>query len=214
MMIKKHLIDPQIGARGYFPIDLSVDNPHWDQYDVSNLAIFEAYLELQRKDTDRYVAYGGYLEQRALYRNSARFQKGVTRDIHLGIDLWAPAGTNVHAFMDGTIHSFANNDDHGNYGPTLILEHDWKGEKLYSLYGHLSVESMAGWEVGLRFRESEIIATLGTPHENVGYSPHLHFQLMNTILDYRGDFPGVAATAELETYRDIIIDPNPFIFSS
>ncbi len=212
MKLKKHLIDPALGQHGYFPIDLSIDNPHWDHNDVSDIEVFEQYLDQQRKDTDRYIAYGGYLEQRALYRNSDRFQKGAVRDIHLGIDLWAPAGTSVHTIMDGIIHSFANNDDHGNYGPTLILEHDWNGEKLYSLYGHLSVDSMDGWEVGLRFRESEIIATLGAPHENVGYAPHLHFQVMNSMLDYHGDFPGVASSNELDHYKKIVLDPNPFIF--
>lgn len=212
MKLKKHLIDPASGHRGYFPIDLSIDNPYWDHNDVSEIEVFELYLDQQRKDTDKYVAYGGYLEQRALYRNSDRFQKGVVRDIHLGIDLWAPTGTSVHAIMDGTIHSFANNNDHGNYGPTVILEHDWNGSKIYSLYGHLSLDSMDGWEVGLRFRESEIIATLGAPHENVGYAPHLHFQVMNSMQDYHGDFPGVAAKSELDHYQKIVLDPNPFIF--
>ncbi|GAK91530.1 M23/M37 peptidase [Nonlabens ulvanivorans] len=180
---------------------------------MSDIAVFEKYLAEKRDEHQSYVAHGGYLEQRALYRKNIRFQSGITRDVHMGIDLWAPAGTSVHAVMDGVIHSFKLNDDAGNYGPTIILEHDWNGQKIYSLYGHLSISDMAGWEVGFRFRESEKIATLGTPQENGGYSPHLHFQIMTDMRDYRGDFPGVAAQEELSSYENVILDPNPFIFN-
>jgi len=208
----KPLLDPQYTLADYFPIDLSIKNSFWDKNDVSDIITFENYLEEKRSENDKFVAHGGYKEQRALYRRSARFQEGAVRDVHMGMDLWAPAGTTVHAIMDGKIHSFADNEDAGNYGPTLILEHDFKGKKLYSLYGHLSKSDMQGWEVGTRFRESEQIATLGTPLENGGYSPHLHFQLMTTMQGHRGDFPGVLAKSDLEEYSKIILDPNPFIF--
>jgi murein DD-endopeptidase MepM/ murein hydrolase activator NlpD len=208
----KHLIDPKYSKNDYFPIDLSVNNPFWDNNDVSDIPVFEEYLKNQRDKTGKYVAHGGYLEQRALYRKSIRFQAGIVRDVHMGIDLWAPAGTSVHAFMDGTVHSFANNDDQGNYGPTLILEHDYNGKKLYTLYGHLAIGDMNKWSVGSRFRESEKIATLGKPEENGGYSPHLHFQIMTDMGKYKGDFPGVAAQVELQHYESIILDPNTLIF--
>lgn len=208
----KAIIDPRYGSQDYFPIDLSIKNLFWDKNDVSDINIFEKYLEEKRRQTGKFVAHGGYKEQRALYRKSERFQVGAVRDVHMGIDLWAPAGTSVHAMMDGKIHSFADNDDAGNYGPTLILEHDYKGGKVYSLYGHLSKSDMQDWEVGVRFRESEQIATLGTPMENGGYSPHLHFQLMTSMQNYRGDFPGVLAESDLESYSKVILDPNPFIF--
>ncbi len=208
----KPLIDPKYGKNEYFPIDLSVNNPFWDVNDVSDITVFEKYLNKKREKTGKYVAHGGYLEQRALYKKSARFQAGIVRDVHMGIDLWAPAGTTVHAFMDGTVHSFANNDDQGNYGPTLILEHDFKGKKLYTLYGHLAINDMNKWTVGSRFRESEKIATLGTPEENGGYSPHLHFQIMTDMGTYKGDFPGVAAQEELLHYEPLILNPNPLIF--
>ncbi len=208
----KNIIDPQYTAQDYFPIDLSVNNPFWDTNDVSDIATMDKFLKEERNKTGKFIAHGGYKEQRALYRKSARFQDGNVRDVHMGIDLWAPAGTSVHAVMDGSIHSFADNDDAGNYGPTLILEHDYEGKKLYSLYGHLSKSDMQGWEIGVRFRESEQIATLGTPQENGGYSPHLHFQVMTDMQGNQGDFLGVLAEADLASYSEIILDPNPFIF--
>jgi murein DD-endopeptidase MepM/ murein hydrolase activator NlpD len=211
-MAFKHLIDPKYVSQDYFPIDLSIDNSFWDVNEVSDIPVFERYLQKQRVLNGAYIAHGGFLEQRALYRKSARFQTGRIRDVHMGIDIWAPAGTTVHAFMDGVVHSFAHHEDAGNYGPTLILEHDLNGEKRYTLYGHLSISDMEKWSVGYHFRESEVIATLGKPEENGGYSPHLHFQIMTDIKRYKGDFPGVAATEELKDYKKIILDPNPFVF--
>jgi murein DD-endopeptidase MepM/ murein hydrolase activator NlpD len=45
------------------------------------------------------------------------------RNIHIGLDLWIDAGTPVFSALDGRVHSFQNNDSLGNYGPTIILEH-------------------------------------------------------------------------------------------
>ena len=147
-MVIKNIIDPQYQSHDYFPIDLSVQNKFWDLNDVSDITVMDKFLEDQRLETGKFVAHGGYREQRALYRKSARFQTGAVRDVHMGVDLWVPAGTGVHALMDGTIHSFTDNDDAGNYGPTLILEHEYEEDKLYSLYGHLSRSDMqiGSWE--------------------------------------------------------------------
>ncbi|ALM20955.1 peptidase M23 [Nonlabens sp. MIC269] len=209
--MKRHLLDPQLSQNGYFPLDLSINNPFWKRNDVADISVCHEYIEQQRKTHGAFLAIGGYLEQRALYQKNERFNKGIVRDIHLGVDIWAPAGTTVHAMYDGVVHSYAHNSDPGNYGPTLILQHDIEGQTIYTLYGHLSLDDVNKWEVGYRFRESEIIAHLGTPQENGGYSPHLHFQVMTDMKGYQGDFPGVAAKEELEQYKDIVLDPMSFL---
>ena len=33
-------------------------------------------------------------------------------------------GKSVHAPLTSTVHSFANNEGQGNYGPTIILQHE------------------------------------------------------------------------------------------
>ena len=45
------------------------------------------------------------------------------RDLHVGIDIGAPAGTEIHSFFEGTIHSFGVNEEDGSYGPTIIVEY-------------------------------------------------------------------------------------------
>ena len=45
------------------------------------------------------------------------------RRLHLGVDIWADAGTPVYVPLDGRIHSFRDNNHFGDYGPTVILQH-------------------------------------------------------------------------------------------
>ena len=58
------------------------------------------------------------------------------RNIHLGVDIWAKEGTKVLAALDGEIHSFKNNTNHGDYGPCIILKHQLEESVFYTLYGH------------------------------------------------------------------------------
>lgn len=206
-----HVIDPSYSQSKFFPIDLSVQNKHWTHNDITDITVFKEYLNKKKQETGKCIAYGGYLEQRALYRNSSRFQEDETRDIHLGLDLWAPAGTSIHALLDGKIHSYAHNNDAGNYGPTLILEHTWKGQALYSLYGHLSIADMKHWKIGKVYHAGDIIAHLGEPSENGGYAPHLHLQLMRDMGHFKGDYPGVASADQVKQYQQNLIDPGSFL---
>jgi murein DD-endopeptidase MepM/ murein hydrolase activator NlpD len=64
------------------------------------------------------------------------------------------------AALDGRVHSFQNNDSLGNYGPTIILEHQVEDLTFYTLYGHLSLNSIDKIKIGQQFKR-ETIATLG-----------------------------------------------------
>lgn len=60
------------------------------------------------------------------------FDKG-GRSIHPGIDLFTGKGTEILAPLNGKIHSFQDNNNFGDYGSTIILEHLEKGIKFYTL---------------------------------------------------------------------------------
>ena len=157
------------------------------------------------------VAYGGYLEKRGIYRRSDYFNQEdpeTERNIHLGLDLWIEAGTPVFSPLEGHIHSFKNNTNYGDYGPCIILEHYLNGFKFYTLYGHLSFESLIDREVGTIIQRGEQIATLGIPEVNGKYPPHLHFQIIKDLQDYDGDYPGVCNKINLEFYLENCPDPN------
>ena len=77
------------------------------------------------------------------------------------MDLWIKAGTPVLAALDGKVHSFQYNNNLGDYGPTIILEHQLENHTFYTLYGHLSLESIASIKIGDFFTKGQQLATLG-----------------------------------------------------
>ena len=68
--------------------------------------------------------------------------------MHIGLDLWIKAGTPVLSALDGKVHSFDFNAGFGDYGPTIILEHQLEDQTFYTLYGHLSLDSLDGLKIG------------------------------------------------------------------
>ena len=202
------VILPHIPISEYGTLDLSIDNEALAQIDVANANALQAYIDQVREKSGALVLYGGYLEHRAIYDRSDVFAQGANRrNRHLGLDLWAPAGTEVHAMHDGRIHSFAYNDGWGNYGPTVILEHQIDGKAWFTLYGHLSMEDMTNWKVGQQIAGGSIIGHLGDPAENGDYPPHLHLQVIHDIGSWQGDYPGVCSEGELAYYQSNCPDP-------
>jgi very-short-patch-repair endonuclease len=130
------------------------------------------------------------------------------RRLHLGLDIWGPAHTAVYTPLEGTVHSFAFNDHFGDYGATLILQHEINGLIFHSLYGHLSLASITGKKEGQRFEKGEMIATFGEPQENGHWPPHLHFQLILDMQGMKGDYPGVCRFSERERYLENCPDPD------
>lgn len=197
-----------IALDDYCKIDLSVNNLELADYDLSDAKQCQWYIDRVLSKNNAIVAYGGYLEERNLYKGSERFKGSEERNIHLGMDFWCMAGTTVLTPIDGIVHSFANNADFGNYGPTIILKHKLPQVEIHTLYGHLSLESFQDLYVGKEFKAGEPLATLGETHINVGYAPHLHFQLVLDMGNSLGDYPGVCSKKDFEHYHNNCPNPN------
>ena len=204
------VIDDSIPYSKYTPIDLSISNVDLSKIDMGNANDFETYVENILQKNNAKVAFGGYNEERNLYKSSQLFNENEKeeRNIHIGMDLWIKAGTPILAALDGTVYGFDFNAGKGNYGPTIILKHSVDNQTFYTLYGHLSMESIAEIEIGTLFKKGEQIATLGNSSINGGYSPHLHFQIIKKIENYFGDYPGVCSKKDLEYYLENCPDPN------
>ena len=99
----------------------------------------------------------------------------------------------------------------GDYGPTVVLEHNSFHRRFYTLYGHLSLSSIKHLYPGKLFQAGEMLGKLGKTEINVNYAPHLHFQIIINIGDYKGDFPGVSNSRELDYYKKNCPDPNIFL---
>jgi 4-aminobutyrate aminotransferase-like enzyme/Ser/Thr protein kinase RdoA (MazF antagonist) len=159
------------------------------------------------------IGVGRYDEARMLY-NSPLFASGGAsaderRTVHLGIDLFTKAGAPIFAPIEGEIYAFAYNPAPLDYGHVIILKHRTSGgHTFYTLYGHLSAESLEGLRVGRPVARGEKFASLGPPGENGGWTPHLHFQIITDLLDSDCDFPGVCRASQREIWRSFSPDPN------
>ena len=194
-------------------LDLSIDSPMVSADSVENAEpLLTARVDAAMREAGVRVAIGRYDEPRLLY-SSALFAADSPleerRTIHLGLDIFADAGTTVHAPISGIVHAFAYNGAALDYGGVIILRHTTDdGTRFYSLYGHLSRASLEGVWVGRGVEPGDVIAALGTPAENGGWTPHLHFQLFTDLLDLGTDVPGVARASQRDAWRSICPDPN------
>lgn len=150
-------------------------------------------------------AIGKYDEKREGAYDSELFSDG--RDVHMGIDLFARAGTEIHSFAAGKILCWAYHSKELDYGATLVLEYRIQELALYALYGHLSMRSIEGWTVGQPIEQGQRIAWVGERHENGGWVPHLHFQL-SYKKPANADLPGVVHERDRAHSRLIYPDPR------
>lgn len=204
---------PVIGGdyhhKDYVYIDLSENNRDLLKLEVASSEAFSIFITEYLRNREATAAYGGYNELRTLYNRSQLFNNSeANRNIHIGLDVWVPAFSEIISPLDGKIHSFQDNDNFGDYGPTIILEHSENNRTFYTLYGHLSRKSLDGLFEGQEVKVGEKIAELGDFDENGDYAPHLHFQVMEDLQNYKGDYPGVVKKEDLDMYLRNCPDPN------
>lgn len=191
------------------PIDLSEQNPKLHFIRTSEPDYLDKFVNSHFNESYT-VAIGGYREKRATYRNAAHFSDlpaSEVRDRHLGIDLWVAAGTHVYAPLEGVVHSFNYNDLPFDYGPTIILKHTIDNDEFYSLFGHLSLDSIEGLEIGQIISRGQEFARIGDRTVNGGWPPHLHIQVMRDMFGWKGDFYG--ATSEKDQAELFANCPDP-----
>ena len=206
-----YVLDQNIPKSDYVSLDLSVTNEQLKNVDVSSSKTLGEFVDSHIAMNKGKVAFGGYLEKRGIYNRSDYFNDqnpATERNIHLGLDLWIAAETPIYTPLDGEVHSFQNNINFGDYGPTIILKHVIENVEFYTLYGHLSVTSIENLHVGQTFKRGEQVATLGDANVNGDYPPHLHFQVIKDMQDYTGDYPGVSSLQDLDFYKENCPDPN------
>lgn len=188
---------------------------------LQDAASFNRYVFSRLESNRARYGIGGYAEHRTVYRFSRVFDAEQAGDeprrLHLGIDIWGKPQTAVMAPLEGLVHSFANNDNRGDYGATILLIHRLSGYSFCTLYGHLSLSSIRNLHEGQRIEAGEIFAEFGIPAENGGWPPHLHFQVILDPGNAKGDYPGVCKYSERESWLanspdpDLILGMNRFV---
>lgn len=190
--------------------------------DIADTQKFSQFVDAKLKSQQAQFGIGGYNENRVLYKRSDLFESGgfkgspfgadltgadSSRSIHLGIDIWGPVGTEVFLPLGGMVHSFAFNNNFGDYGATIILQHQLDTIAFHTLYGHVSLVDIAQLHPGQYISRGELIAHFGKPEENGWWPPHLHFQIIGDMDLKEGDYPGVCTIAESGRYLQNC--PNP-----
>jgi 4-aminobutyrate aminotransferase-like enzyme len=203
---------PTTSRTGNIVFDLSVGSPEFsDPDELADIEAFTAKIFARMKAAGADVGIGRYNEARLLYTSDVfKSTDGERRTIHIGIDLFMKAGSPVFAPLEGVIHSFANNAAPLDYGPAIIVQHEFDDGRVrfFTLYGHLSEGSLEGLRPGKQIKRGDRIASIGAPPSNGGWPPHLHFQIICDMLGKQGDFPGVAHASQREVWLSICPDPN------
>jgi 4-aminobutyrate aminotransferase-like enzyme/Ser/Thr protein kinase RdoA (MazF antagonist) len=162
------------------------------------------------------IGVGRYNEARLLYTTPQyagdEAHRNERRTIHLGLDLFVVPGTAVCAPLEGVVHLLAENTAELDYGPLVILRHlTGDGEEFFTLYGHLTRETLRELKPGQAIARGEMFARVGTLHENGGWPPHLHFQIILDLLERGAEFPGVARASERSIWTGLCPDPNSLL---
>jgi 4-aminobutyrate aminotransferase-like enzyme/Ser/Thr protein kinase RdoA (MazF antagonist) len=208
------LVDADLRSGNQLVFDMSVGSTLMGANDdAKDPTAITKRLFKHMQDTHVNVGMGRYNEARLFY-TAEQFEIPTDemteqRTIHLGIDLYMQSGSPVYAVLDGKVHSFSNNTAHLDYGPTIILAHEIEeGFQFYTLYGHLSLDSLNGLKAGQPVGKGQAFARIGEPETNGGWPPHLHFQIITDMLGETGNFPGVARPSQRDIWTSISPDPN------
>ncbi|NQV71798.1 aminotransferase class III-fold pyridoxal phosphate-dependent enzyme [bacterium] len=189
-------------------LDFSVSS---QQFDPMSLTVPGLADQLIWEYIGEHVGVGRWNEPRLAYAGPQyETTSGERRTIHVGVDLFRPAGAAVYAPLHGTVHSSCAHHELFDYGGCIVLEHRPKnGPVFWTLYGHLSYNSAVSAKKGTAVVAGEPFAELGSYEENGGWVPHLHFQIVTDLLGLEATFPGVAAAGVRRVWHSL--SPSPAV---
>ncbi|WP_299851747.1 aminotransferase class III-fold pyridoxal phosphate-dependent enzyme [uncultured Roseovarius sp.] len=161
---------------------------------------------------DAPVWMGYYREPRLIYTESffrlGPWKASDRRTVHLAVDVFADAGTPLHAPLAGTVEFAGYREANLDYGGLVILRHETpEGDSFFTIYGHLAKASAEALQPGQKVERGAAFVQLGVAAENGKWSPHVHFQLALTLEGYGDDLPGVASPDLLDLWTGLC--PNP-----
>lgn len=220
-MLKKCLTKVLLSARAYpllgedvyqledyAHVDLSAERTKKLKVAIADYDGLNELIEHEKRAKNTKVLFGGYLEKRDIYNSRSLFicsDSALTRNIHMGIDLFACQGDGVYVPFGGVVHSLGF--DETGYGTVVILQHEVDDCLFYGLYGHLELGVLRELKTGAILKQGERFASLGDRHENGNWPPHLHFQLILDMGSYQGDYPATCCDHNLEQYKKNCPDP-------
>ena len=207
------LLENSLSSKNSLIVDLSVGSPLSAKFQWMSVEEQQNYLDILLREKKAQTAVGKYSEVRSIYSAEQFCQDSLLgnekRTIHLGIDIFAKAGTSIYAPFDGIVQHINDNQIHLDYGPTIILKHQpYDGPIFYTLYGHLGRSCLNNLNIGQYVKGGTPLAETGDPKENGGWIPHVHFQIILDLFDSNGNYPGVALPSQQNVWTSICPDPR------
>ena len=189
------------------PVDLSLSSRVLAR--VSDIADPSRWREPFRAFLGDKVGIGHYDEARPIYLSDMfALDHHLRRAVHIGVDLFAPAGTPIYAPLPGTLHKIGDFPAAEDHGPYLFIEHQPTPQlRFYTLYAHLAPEVLDRLRPGQRIEAGDLLAHIGDYPRNGNWLPHLHFQIVMDLLD-ADNFPGVCAAHLRRVFKALCPDPN------
>ncbi|MGQ3072955.1 MAG: aminotransferase class III-fold pyridoxal phosphate-dependent enzyme [Ferrovibrionaceae bacterium] len=161
------------------------------------------------------LGIGCWTEDRGIYSTPAFasvIDPALRRTLHLGLDLFFPAGTALHAPLAGRVADCYITPDPLDYGCAVLLEHEpAPGVRFWTLWGHLAHESASRATVGRRFEAGEIFAWTGADAENGNWMPHLHLQLVTARPARAADVIGAGERHLRDVWAELFPDPAALV---
>ncbi len=157
-------------------VDMSVGSKVFDEVDLLDQRVFQAWLDKTMKDRHTW-GLASYLENRETILSQYSQMREEQRYYHLGLDIIVGLGTLLHAPLDAQVKESSYEAGDGNYGGNVLLMHESPYfETFYSLYGHLNKEKLP--TPGEKFKAGESFALIGDVHENGNWFYHTHLQVI------------------------------------
>lgn len=197
-------------------LDLSVSSATLGHYtNYQSLIGFQKVVDDHLQASQSTWGIGRYGEIRPIYTTDGFTEMGDEgpqwRTAHIGLDIFGPERTDVHAPLDGIIYSCDDNGMNLDYGPTVILKHEIDDFMFYTLYGHLSKQDLKYLKVGDCIKAGQAFAHFGADNENGGWPAHLHFQVILNLFNHEHNYPGVVLPQELDFWKRVCPDPKQFL---
>jgi 4-aminobutyrate aminotransferase-like enzyme/Ser/Thr protein kinase RdoA (MazF antagonist) len=192
-------------------VDLGVDSTELAREpDREPSVALAAVLARRRAEHGSAVLVGPYGQARRLGEPAALEPADdlpEPHSVHLGIDLYFDAPTDVLAPLPGTVHDVrAASGPQG--GTTVLLQHEPAPDVLFhTLYRHLEPSTLAPLAPGRTVQRGERLGAVVGPR-NEGEPPHLHLQLITDPLGLGAAFPGSARPGQRRVWRCLSPDPT------
>lgn len=170
-----HAIFPEIVNLRWSEIDL---NQEAIKRKADSLVPPEKQIEFVsrvHKEHNCSCSYGGYLEDRSiLWQGHYQSPENM---IHLGMDFNVPAKTPVRLpFFGKVVFAIHDKDMSGGWGGRVDFFNE-EGQ-FYFILGHLGQDAELHTK-GFMFGKGCVVGFVGSHHENGGWFPHLHLQIVS-----------------------------------